>query len=280
MPNDHDDIRIKEECALDDAYLYADIVFSRPNMEANLGQGLNNMATMPLEEFMRLARSVAEEGREDPEVAAHSNISLMFLLREAVRDKIHDSMTQIYSRSYIIDRISSHIEQMARDPSVGGAVIFLDLDRFKQINDTLGHPAGDAAIIRAAHKIADVARKSDIAARMGGDEFAVFMPYATKEEAQALTARLREEFADTTFKWEGQNVPIYASIGAVHILPGQSVDDVLKSADVALYEDKFNKPHHKNKQEKPQNVAQVQGALVQKEPAVYVPALALARLSI
>lgn len=267
-----------EAHAEDIAHVYADMVFSTDGT-----QGLNNLATMPFAEVARVVRNLVEEAREDPAVGEHSITCLTHLVRSVMKDSIHDTMTQIYSRRYIQDRLATHVEEMNREPEARGAMIYIDFDKFKNLNDKHGHLAGDAAIIRGAHKIAEISRKGDVPARMGGDEFAVFMPDATPEEAQALTLRLREAFEDLTFQWEGKHLPIFASIGYAVIEPGQSAMEILKGADVALYEQKALKRQAAKEEEFANEMAQILGREAapeqNKKPehgAPYIPATAVA----
>jgi len=148
-------------------------------------------------------------------------------------------------------------EQATRDPLTGlanrrglenamavvkvdsGTVICLDLDHFKTLNDTLGHPAGDAALGFVSRVIQDTIRDRDTAARIGGEEFAVWLPVTTLEEAAKVAERLRTRLAGRAWGWQGQPWPITASFGVAGWPESTgSRDNLIALADQALYEAK------------------------------------------
>ncbi len=117
-----------------------------------------------------------------------------------------------------------------------GAIIYADLDRFKDLNDKLGHPAGDAALMHFARIIREQVRNGDIGARIGGEEFAIWLPAARLEVAYRIAERIRIKLNTTHWDWRGRAWPLSASFG-VAACPDTSreVGDLIPQADAALY---------------------------------------------
>jgi diguanylate cyclase (GGDEF)-like protein len=117
-----------------------------------------------------------------------------------------------------------------------GAMIYADLDKFKQLNDRLGHPAGDAALIHFSRIIRDQVRTGDIAARVGGEEFAIWLPAARLEIGYRIAERIRIRLNTTPWDWQGKAWALSASFG-VAACPETSreVGDLIPQADAALY---------------------------------------------
>jgi len=115
------------------------------------------------------------------------------------------------------------------------AVVFLDLDNFKEINDSLGHAAGDAVLVQTANRLRTCLRDSDTAARFGGDEFAILLEQTRGEgEVMDVAHRITAALA-RPLQVEGKDVDLNASIGIARAQPQQSADEVLRNADVAMY---------------------------------------------
>jgi len=145
-------------------------------------------------------------------------------------------------------------EQAVRDPLTGllnrrgladamgaigvksGTLILLDLDRFKSLNDSLGHPAGDAALQAVAGIIEDMVREEDTAARVGGEEFAVWLPEGTLHEGVPAADRIRERIESLGWAWQGRDWPLTASFGvASWPETTRSRENLFPQADAALY---------------------------------------------
>ncbi len=120
-----------------------------------------------------------------------------------------------------------------------GALIYADMDKFKLLNDTLGHPAGDAALVHFARLIHDQIRGGDIAARIGGEEFAIWLPGANLMYGTKVAERIRVKLATSSWDWQGRKWPLSASFG-VAAIPDvtRSVDNLPALADAALLEAK------------------------------------------
>jgi diguanylate cyclase (GGDEF)-like protein/PAS domain S-box-containing protein len=148
---------------------------------------------------------------------------------------LHDALTGLPNRALAIDRIEHALERLAHRPSML-AVLFLDLDRFKVVNDALGHDTGDELLIAIAHRFVTTVRRQDTVARLGGDEFVVICEDLVDErQAEELAARTSEALL-APFKLARSEVPVSASIGiAVTRRANDSADSLLRDADAAMY---------------------------------------------
>ena len=147
----------------------------------------------------------------------------------------HDTLTELPNRAMLRDRLTHAMEQVER---LGGKVVimFLDLDRFKNVNDSLGHPIGDRMLKQSAQRLKECVRKGDTIARLGGDEFTVVLEGindidSINREAQKIIASFKEPF-----RIDGYEVFSSTSIG-ITVFPddGSDVDTLLKNADTAMY---------------------------------------------
>ncbi|WP_246237719.1 GGDEF domain-containing protein [Caldichromatium japonicum] len=123
------------------------------------------------------------------------------------------------------------------------SLLVLDLDRFKMINDTYGHPVGDRVLCQVAEILRAVTRTADLCVRLGGDEFVVLLPGATLDEAKDCAERIRQALAEQWVETEtGERIGIGASIGAASHRPGMDLDQLYHEADAALYAVKQARP--------------------------------------
>ncbi len=147
---------------------------------------------------------------------------------------LRDPLTGLGNRRLFVDRVAHALERQRRVPE-SVAVLLLDLDHFKFVNDTLGHAKGDALLKAVADRLQIVVRTGDTVARLGGDEFAVLleaMPAA--DEADATALRILQAL-DRPFQLDDREIFVRASIGIAWAADGQSVDDLVTDADVAMY---------------------------------------------
>jgi diguanylate cyclase (GGDEF)-like protein len=147
---------------------------------------------------------------------------------------LHDALTNLPNRLFFREQMETRLSQLGRDQKC--AVLCLDLDRFKTVNDTLGHPDGDKLLRQAAERMRKCLRDGDTLARLGGDEFAILQAHVSQaEDTSALAARLIEDIG-APFDLDGQQVIIGVSIG-IAVAPGDAIqpDQLLKNADMALY---------------------------------------------
>ena len=149
----------------------------------------------------------------------------------------HDPLTGLPNRRRFEQEVSRQMAYGSRY-GVSGAVLVLDLDNFKYVNDTLGHKAGDELIVRVARVIRDRVRDADTLARLGGDEFAILLR-GSGDDGPGIAARdLLEAIRDEAFLLEGQRVRVTTSIGIAPLVAELSIGEVLARADQAMYQAK------------------------------------------
>ncbi len=176
--------------------------------------------------------------------AAVASIQRAHLLETARADNVRlaalaqtDPLTQVLNRRALTDRLVSELDR-ARRYGHSVAVLMLDLDHFKAINDTRGHLIGDGVLKDTAEILRGAVRSADFVARYGGEEFVIVLPETSMEGAVTFAERLRERITTTPFSGgQGVTLPLTVSIG-VSLFPGPritSVDDLLSAADTALY---------------------------------------------
>ena len=152
-----------------------------------------------------------------------------------------DSLTDLPNRPQFLARLKEEFLRVQRLDNQRSSVLMLDLDLFKEVNDTYGHAAGDAALKHFAQQMRNAIRKIDTAGRLGGEEFAVIMPGADLVAARASAERLREIVAKTPLVQDGSTIPLTVSIGVATIEPRDRNDGAtLIRADGALYRAKRN----------------------------------------
>jgi len=147
----------------------------------------------------------------------------------------HDALTGLYNRRRFQEEIDHQIAY-ARRFEQPGALLFVDLDQFKYINDTFGHQAGDECLLTVSRCLSESLRSIDILGRLGGDEFGVILPHTNAEDAQKVSRHLLEKLGHETLLAQGMTAPISASIGiAVYPDHGITPSELLAKADAAMY---------------------------------------------
>ena len=150
----------------------------------------------------------------------------------------HDPVTGLFNRRRFEQELARHLSYDARY-GTGGAVLAMDLDNFKYVNDTLGHKAGDEVITRVARTIRERIRETDTFARLGGDEFAVLLPEAGIEQAQSVARTIIEAVRSQPITAAGQPIGVTASVGVTTFGNREvDVESLLVEADLAMYEAK------------------------------------------
>jgi diguanylate cyclase (GGDEF)-like protein/PAS domain S-box-containing protein len=158
--------------------------------------------------------------------------------KQLTYEATHDELTDLYNRKALARTIN---EALANEDAPLRALLYLDLDNFKAVNDTFGHPRGDKVLIRAARALESAVRDADLVARIGGDEFAVYLSALdAPDRVPAIAARIHDAIA-TTVEGDGTALPVRPSLGGVvGIAAYDSFEDVLEAADAAMYEAKEN----------------------------------------
>jgi len=157
---------------------------------------------------------------------------------------LHDALTGLPNRNLLFDRVKQYINNVHRENGTLG-LLMLDLDRFKEINDTLGHQVGDRILEQVSLRLTDTLRDTDTVARLGGDEFAMAVPLKEPEHAEIVANKILTSL-EKPFVVEGYQLYVGGSIG-VSLYPkhGDSVETLLQRADVAMYVAKRNNSGHK-----------------------------------
>lgn len=173
-------------------------------------------------------RKLAEEERDEAE-------------RHLRHQVLHDDLTGLPNRSFFFDRLA-HAMERARRRNEPLAILMMDLDGFKQVNDSCGHAVGDDVLRQVASRLEAATREGDSIARLGGDEFALLLPSTTNEGAHKVCKRLTDSLREPVASAD-QSFCVNASIGiANYPKDGTDADSFLRSADVAMYRAKRRRP--------------------------------------
>jgi diguanylate cyclase (GGDEF)-like protein/PAS domain S-box-containing protein len=187
----------------------------------------------------RELEAIADDRRADPVIDGIllnlRDVSERLELESRLRHQaFHDSLTGLPNRALFEDRLGHALARLRRRPG-RAAVLFLDLDDFKTVNDSLGHAVGDELLRVTAQRLADALRAQDTAARLGGDEFAALLE-DLEDEADALEVaeRVRQALEPPVLVG-GRQLSSSASIGIAHTDAGSTADELLRNADLAMY---------------------------------------------
>jgi diguanylate cyclase (GGDEF)-like protein len=164
--------------------------------------------------------------------------------RQLKHETLHDALTGLPNRALLLDRLGAALARYTRDPRRLFAVLFLDLDRFKIINDSVGHLLGDELLEEVGRRIADCLEPRDVVARLGGDEFAVLLTDIENDEDATQSAQRLIDVLNAPIRLANKEVFTSASIGIAVAAPRyRKADDLLRDADVAMYRAKSEGRH-------------------------------------
>ena len=164
---------------------------------------------------------------------AGGNIEALFH-EEIYRMTIFDGLTKVANKRFLCDFLDREISRASRYGSPL-SVAMLDIDLFKEINDTHGHPAGDMVLEKIAAAMSGHVRREQLLARYGGEEFVVVMPELDREDVRAFCEKLRETVESEQLEFHGERIPVTISIGAAEFERGDSRDALIERADQQLY---------------------------------------------
>jgi diguanylate cyclase (GGDEF)-like protein/PAS domain S-box-containing protein len=177
-------------------------------------------------------------------VVAHENVTERHMAEERLRhDSVHDALTGLPNRALFYDRVDRCVARAQRRPDYKFAVLFLDLDRFKVINDSLGHAAGDHMLTTISDRLRrclrgndSISRKESTVARMGGDEFTILLDDLADDGDVIRVAERIQSAMRLPMEFEGHEISTTASIGIVTVCDEhKTAKDLLRDADVAMY---------------------------------------------
>jgi len=176
-------------------------------------------------------------------LAFAENVSLALTDAKTVSDMneaFHDSLTGLASRALFLERLSEGLIVAERE-GTRLALLFIDLDRFKQVNDTFGHATGDLLLMEVANRIVAALRGGDVAARFGGDEFAVILQSVTSGQTDAVVRRIIDSVG-REYHIGGEDMSVGASIGVTLSVTGEPLqtEELIRRADIAMYQAKRN----------------------------------------
>jgi len=176
------------------------------------------------------------EGRQEGAVVAFRDISERKTLEDKLRwQASHDPLTELFNRRYFEEQLDGEVQRLRRSNEIG-ALLYIDLDRFKYINDTAGHSAGDALLVEVARLLRTRLRDTDLLARLGGDEFAIIMRNVDPSSVTGAANAFLQMLNSSVFNCNGKEYKINASIGvALFSSRTQSPGEVLANADIACH---------------------------------------------
>jgi len=187
-------------------------------------------------EWLSISALHDDDGKPTEYVSVFSDITSRKEAEAHIRHQAYyDALTQLPNRNLLLDRLEVAIHTAERDQQII-SVLFIDLDRFKYVNDTLGHEYGDELLVQVARRLTNCVRESDTVARFGGDEFVILLHNIQSERAATLIAEKIIRRLSEPFTLAGREIVIGASIGLA-LFPGESddPDTLLRNADLAMY---------------------------------------------
>ena len=208
----------------------ADIV-TRLTQLVRISEGVkpvqNDQAASAVQQIAKIAHTLVEEVTthlrdQDKRIAELENLATT------------DALTRVLNRRGFEERLL-HELSVARRHGVGGVLIFIDLDKFKPINDTYGHAAGDQVLVTTANLLRGYIRETDYVARLGGDEFAILLPRSNKRDGLRRAEELDRLLNNAHCSWDAQQIAIQASCGVHMYASNATVEELLESADAAMY---------------------------------------------
>ncbi len=212
------------------------------DLQAAPGDALHARAEMRLSHLQGhwvTTEVTASDMADDPDVRGMVlNIRDVSLRKAQEEDLLHralyDPLTGLANRALFREHVEKALARLRRSPARPHAVVFVDLDGFKTVNDSLGHAAGDEVLIDVGNRLRRWVRPGDTAARLGGDEFAVLLENTSEREAALLAGRILKVLLSPILV-QGKEVVLTGSIGIALSETGEDADELLRNADVAMY---------------------------------------------
>ena len=188
-------------------------------------------------ELLRQANAELEHRVEARTLELREQIAVREQIEAQLQHQVmHDALTSLPNRVYLRDRIERSIAGLRRDGAWGFGLLYIDVDRFKVVNDSLGHSAGDAVLKQVAERLATCVREPDVVARMAGDEFVLLLEHVQQPETACKVAQRVVRALQPPLQVAGRELQLSCSIGIAIAMPGcESADRILHDADVALY---------------------------------------------
>ena len=209
------------------------------DLAANFNQMSENIELLIADRDSAL-EDLGELNRDLEKRVQKRTIELQALNVEIARQAMHDPLTELPNRTLLVERLKQNI-YLAKRKEKHVAFLMLDLNNFKVVNDTLGHPQGDRLLLDVASRLPTALRQSDTVGRLGGDEFGIVLPETDAEQAIEVAKKILDSL-QPSFELDGQVLSIGASIG-IALFPEHGDDEasLIRYADIAMYEAKSSK---------------------------------------
>jgi len=209
------------------------------DLAANFNQMSENIELLIADRDSAL-EDLGELNRDLEQRVQKRTIELQALNVEIARQAMHDPLTELPNRTLLVERLKQNI-YLAKRKEKHVAFLMLDLNNFKVVNDTLGHPQGDRLLLDVASRLPTALRQSDTVGRLGGDEFGIVLPETDAEQAIEVAKKILDSL-QPSFELDGQVLSIGASIG-IALFPEHGDDEasLIRYADIAMYEAKSSK---------------------------------------
>ncbi len=172
--------------------------------------------------------------RRERDTLRRENRVLKIAVAELERVSERDTLTPLFNRRYFLTAIHQRIARFERHAE-RAAVVFADVNQLKYINDSLGHAAGDFALLEIANRLLASIRSTDVAARIGGDEFGLILDQSSEAGARAQMDRLADVLSAAPAVYDGQEIPLSACFGVAMLEPDMNESDLLAAADRDMY---------------------------------------------
>lgn len=189
------------------------------------------------DEYVDELRALHDKAEKTNEDFIKRNLELQETQEQLRLLAAHDELTGLYNRRYILERIEEKLPEIRRH-QLDCCFVVMDIDHFKDVNDSYGHVAGDDVLKAVSQVLVNGVRQGDIVARYGGEEFLIFLPMTELESAHVLVERLRAALEEHTHVIEHEKVVVTASFGIAQHAVNDSADRTIARADKALYQAK------------------------------------------
>lgn len=198
------------------------------------------MARATTSDVARVETGSDNETLEQEVLALRKEVRLLQLANEELeRLVVRDTLTPLYNRRHFISCLAERLSRLERY-GTQAALVFIDVNGMKRINDTFGHSGGDYALLHIARLLANSIRSTDIAARIGGDEFALLLDGVSEAGACDKASSLAQLITETECRFDEQVLPLTAAFGCTDLRAGDSDFAAIARADMAMYAAKRN----------------------------------------
>ncbi|MDZ3830738.1 MAG: GGDEF domain-containing protein [Sphingopyxis sp.] len=174
------------------------------------------------------------EMRRERDALRRENRVLKIAVAELERVSERDTLTPLFNRRYFLTAIHQRLARFERHAETA-AVVFVDVNQLKYINDNFGHAGGDFALMEIAKRLAGSIRSTDVAARIGGDEFGLILDQSSEYGARAQIDRLGQTLSATPARYDGHEIALSACFGVAMLTSGATESDILAAADRDMY---------------------------------------------